>query len=120
LSGTATPGAEIHIFVDGKEISTSVSVGSDGKWTYTLSGLSAGAHIITVQVENSAGVSEPSNPLTVTIPATPDSSAPVSSSGGGGGGCGLGGLSASVWLALLVGLKYLRLLPFQRERTRNN
>ena len=114
LSGTTTAGAIVHVFVDGTEVGT-VTAGSDGKWTYTLTGISAGSHTITITAENVGGTSPPSNPMSITVAPTGGGTPPVSDGGGGGGGCGLGGLSSSLFMALFALMKFT-----QRTRIEHN
>ncbi len=101
LSGTTTTRAIVHIFVDGTEFGT-VTAGSDGKWTYTLTGLSTGSHTITVITENAGGTSPLSDPISVMIAATGGSTPPVSD----GGGCRVGGLSSILFMALFALMKF--------------
>ena len=105
VEGTTSPGATVHIFDNGTEVGT-VIAGSDGKWTYTLTGLSAGSHAITVTAQNVGGTSPPSVATNVSVAAGGSSTPPASDGGGGGSGCGLGGLSASLIMALFAFLKF--------------
>jgi Bacterial Ig domain len=102
VSGVTSAGATVHIFVDGTEVGT-VTAGLSGAWTYTISGLPAGAHTITVSAENSGGTSPVSNPITITVAAGGGGTPPASNgSSAGGGTCGMGGLLASVLLGLFA------------------
>ena len=85
----------MHIFIDGTEVDT-VIAGSDGKWTYPITGLPAGTHTITVTSQNAGGTSDLSSPTTITVVATGVSTPPASDKGGSR--CGLGGLSASLFM----------------------
>ena len=109
VSGTTSPGATVHIFDNGTEIGT-VTAGSDGKWTYTLTGLSAGSHAITVTAQNLGGTSAPSAPTNVNVDPAGGTPPPASDGGGGGSGCGLGGLSASLIMALFAFMKFAHAL----------
>ena len=105
VSGVTTTGGEtVHIFDNRVEV-TSIVSGSDGTWSYTITGLSAGEHQITVRYQNAGGISAPSNPTPVTI-AGGGTPPPASDGGGGGGGCGLGGLSSSLFLVLFAFMKF--------------
>lgn len=95
ISGDTTAGATVHIFIDGTEVDT-VIAGSDGKWTYPITGLPAGTHTITVTSQNAGGTSDLSSPTTITVVATGVSTPPASDKGGSR--CGLGGLSASLFM----------------------
>ncbi len=58
ITGTATAGSVVHIYVDGVEVGTTI-VGQDGQWSYTFtSALLPGARQITAAVEG-GGVSAP-------------------------------------------------------------
>jgi Bacterial Ig-like domain len=103
VSGTTTPGATVHIVVDGTEVGT-VTAGADGTWSYTISGIPAGSHVITVTAGNAGGTSSPSEPTNVTIAATGGTTPPASSGGasGGGGSCGSGSVVAGLLIALFA------------------
>lgn len=104
LSGVTDPGAVVHIFVNGVEVGT-VTAAGDGSWNYTVSGLPAGTHTITVTSQNAGGTSPASPPRTVTVAGTGSGGgggSGGSSSGSSGGSCGLGGLSAMLMLMLMA------------------
>jgi Bacterial Ig domain/Bacterial Ig-like domain len=106
LSGVTDPAATVHIMVDGIEVGQ-VTAGSDGSWSYVLSGLSAGAHSVTVVAENNAGNSPASSPLNVTVAAS-GGGGDASSGGGSGGGCGLGAVSSLMLLMLMLMTRFAR------------
>jgi MYXO-CTERM domain-containing protein len=74
ISGTAEPGAQVEIFVDGVSYGTTTA-GSDGSWSYQPSqnqALPEGTHEITTQARDGAGnVSGTSPTVTVIIDVTP-------------------------------------------------
>jgi len=100
ISGTGTPGSTIHILVDGVEIG-STTVGTNGTWSYQLTGLAAGSHQVTVFASAATGSSGTSAPSTVVIGGGTQSS---SSAGGGSSSCGFGGGLAVLGLFLLYWL----------------
>jgi uncharacterized repeat protein (TIGR01451 family)/MYXO-CTERM domain-containing protein len=77
ISGTAEPGAQVEIFVDGVFYG-STRAGSDGSWSYQPSqdqALSEGTHVVTAQARDGAGnVSPSSAEVTVIIDVTPPAS----------------------------------------------
>ncbi|MFO0599797.1 MAG: putative Ig domain-containing protein [Myxococcaceae bacterium] len=54
VSGTATPGATVNVYVDGVLVGTTTA-DSNGNWSFMLPRLTAGAHEVTVGVMGSAG-----------------------------------------------------------------
>ena len=50
LSGTATPGATVNVYVDG-ELVGSTTADANGAWTYDLPRLSAGAHGVSIGIK---------------------------------------------------------------------
>jgi Bacterial Ig-like domain len=107
ISGTTSPGATVHVFVDGTEVGTTTA-GPDGSWSYKLTGLSAGSHSITVTAQNTSGTSSPSDAITVNVAAS--STTPPANDNGSSKKCGLGGLSASLLLALFAFMKFIHWL----------
>ena len=78
ISGTAEPGAQVDVYVDGAPV-VSVTADVSGNWTYDYSAtpLPDGDYEITAIAQDSAGNTAPeSAPLTVSVDATPPS-APV-------------------------------------------
>jgi uncharacterized repeat protein (TIGR01451 family) len=54
LCGSATPGAQVNVYVDGKLVGTT-SAGSDGSWCFDLPLMSAGQHRSSIGVMNANG-----------------------------------------------------------------
>ncbi|MCA1178232.1 Ig-like domain-containing protein [Pantoea rwandensis] len=71
LSGTAEPGSTVTVS-DGDTVLGSVSVGTDGNWSYTTPALSEGDHSLTATVTDPAGnISPVSDPVVISIDVTP-------------------------------------------------
>ena len=71
LSGSAEPGSLVTVS-DGDTLLGSVTVGSDGGWSFTTPTLAEGDHSLTAAVTDAAGNSSgPSAPLLVTVDTTP-------------------------------------------------
>jgi Domain of unknown function (DUF5060)/Cna protein B-type domain len=101
LSGTATVGSTISVTVDGTVHGTVTVTNTDGSWTYTVTGLSAGNHTISYTVTTNGSTSAASADQTVTGPA--GGPAPTPGDGGGSSkGCGLGSLSALLVMAFMA------------------
>ncbi|MGK3124520.1 Ig-like domain-containing protein, partial [Candidatus Pantoea formicae] len=75
LSGSAEPGSTVTVS-DGTTVLGSVSVGSDGSWSYTTPALSEGDHTLSATVTDAAGNSSTtSTSVTITIDVTPPAAA---------------------------------------------
>ncbi len=102
LSGSAVAGSTITIF-DGTTVLGTTTADASGKWSWTVNpGLSPGVHVLTVTAQDqSKASSQPSDPVTVTVPG---STTPSATSGGGssGGGCGAGSGIALLIAAMLL------------------
>ncbi|MEZ3500634.1 Ig-like domain-containing protein [Pantoea sp. KPR_PJ] len=71
LSGTAEAGGIVTVF-DGEAVLGSVTVGSDGSWSFITPALSEGDHSLTATVTDAAGnSSQPTAALVITIDTTP-------------------------------------------------
>lgn len=73
FSGTAEPGATVHLYLDGVEIGTTLADGS-GNWSfdYTGTALSDGSHTLTAQAEDAAhNLSSVSASFPFTVDTTP-------------------------------------------------
>lgn len=70
ISGTAPPGSQVIIVIDGTEAGSTIADGS-GTFSFTpLSPLSAGKHeIVAVAVDGDGNRSQPSDPVSVTVVA---------------------------------------------------
>lgn len=113
MHGAADAGNVIHILVDGVEVGTTTA-GADNTWSYTISGLTAGTHAVTVKVENTSGTSPVSDAKVISIAAASDGTV-ASEDGGGGGRCGFGGLSSFVMLALFAFMRCMQRLRADGE-----
>ncbi|MCG7390081.1 Ig-like domain-containing protein [Pantoea sp. ACRSB] len=77
LGGSAEPGSTVSV-LDGDTLLGTVTVGSDGLWSFTSPALTDGSHSLTATVTDTAGnVSAPSAPLNFTV----DTQAPAAVSG---------------------------------------
>ena len=111
LKGTAPVGSTITILVGGTSVGTT-TVGTDGTWTYTVTGLPSGTHVITTTVTVGANTSIPSDPINVAVDASiPGGGAPAASDGGKKK-CGVGSLSAFVLFAMFA----LNILGLRKRR----
>ncbi len=68
VTGTATPGATVHVYVDGVEVGTTTANGS-GEWSFPLTGLAEGTRQVSAR-EQGTVLSAPAV-STVTIDLTP-------------------------------------------------
>ncbi|WP_017348354.1 Ig-like domain-containing protein, partial [Pantoea sp. A4] len=67
LSGTAEAGSTVSVY-DGTELLGTVTVGTDGSWSFTTPSLGDGAHSLTTTVTDAAGnVSPASDPISFTV-----------------------------------------------------
>jgi hypothetical protein len=55
LSGTSDPGAVIKLMIDGTPIAATVTADTTGKWSYTPTGLTDGAHTVVASSTDAAG-----------------------------------------------------------------
>jgi PKD repeat protein len=102
LSGTGPVGATITI-LEGTSVLGTTTVGTDGTWTYTLTGLTTGTHAISTTVTVGSNTSAQSNPINVVVDASkPVSGGAPAASDDGKKKCGVGSVSAMVLLSLLV------------------
>ncbi|WP_277977771.1 Ig-like domain-containing protein [Pantoea endophytica] len=77
LSGTAEAGAIVSIY-DGTTLLGTVTVGADGRWSFTTPALADGQHSLTATVTDAAGnTSAATNPVDFTV----DTVAPVAATG---------------------------------------
>ncbi|MGK3111585.1 Ig-like domain-containing protein [Candidatus Pantoea formicae] len=75
LSGTAEPGSTVTVS-DGTNVLGSVSVGSDGNWSYTTPALSEGNHTLSATVTDAAGNSSTTQTsVTISVDVTPPAAA---------------------------------------------
>ncbi|ALV91137.1 Ig-like domain-containing protein [Pantoea vagans] len=71
LSGTAEPGSTVTVR-DGDNVLGTVTVGSNGSWSFTSPALGEGNHSLTTTVTDAAGNTGPaSSPIAVTVDTTP-------------------------------------------------
>ncbi|WP_058959341.1 Ig-like domain-containing protein, partial [Type-E symbiont of Plautia stali] len=75
LSGSAEPGSTVTVS-DGNTVLGSVSVGTDGNWSYTTPALTEGNHSLTATVTDPAGNTSPAtDPINFIIDVTPPAAA---------------------------------------------
>lgn len=75
LSGTAEAGAIVSIY-DGTTLLGTVTVGADGRWSFTTPALGEGQHSLTVTVTDAAGNTSPAtSPVDFTVDTQPPAAA---------------------------------------------
>jgi large repetitive protein len=108
ISGTSEAGATITIRSDGAVIGTTTANGA-GAWSFPITGLTPGAHQLTVTATDAAGnTSGMSSATTVTIPSSPDSGTPNTAESSSKKRCGLGSGLAAFASALAFTILTLR------------
>lgn len=112
LSGSTEANAQIRIYIDGSASPVAtVTAGPGGGWSWTVSGVSVGAHTVTVRAVDAAGnASGLSGSASITVTS---GSGGAAGGGGAGGGCSAGGALAALLIAGLAGLG-LRRRRFRR------
>ncbi len=96
VTGTSEPGAVIEIFVDGEKVGETVA-DENGDWSYDLTGLGEGSHVITVRATDAAG-NAVEEQVTVTVGSATSLNYEVA------GGCSSGGAIPSLLIFGVLGL----------------
>ncbi len=108
VTGTSEPGALIEIIVDGEKVGETVA-DENGDWSFDLTDLGAGAHVITVRATDDAG-NAVEEEITVTVDSTDALNYEVS------GGCSSGGAIPTFMMFGVLGLLRRRRRAVSSER----